>query len=143
MPNRAHLINNRYGQIIVQHFSHVEKGNAFWIGLCDCGNTTRPIATSALKRGNTTSCGCKKKNVCSQKAMDITGQTFGKLTVIQSTKERSYDGRVIWECLCSCGNSFTTSIKNLLSRDTVSCGCYRKEIARITSSQRYDVIAKK
>ena len=58
------------------------------------------------------------------KIIDLTGQKFGKLTVIK------FGGRnkvTLWECQCDCGNIKTISGKNLKSGQIKSCGCLRKE----------------
>lgn len=60
---------------------------------------------------------------------DLTGQIFGRLTVIKRS-EGNYK-RVHWLCLCICG-SYTNVISGSLTRGrTVSCGCYLKEKYKI------------
>lgn len=68
--------------------------------------------------------------------IDITGQTFGKLKVIERDDTRK--GNVTyWLCKCSCGNPKILSIpKNALTSGNVrSCGCLKrkpkKEISNI------------
>lgn len=39
---------------------------------------------------------------------DLTGQRFGRLSVIQSTPERK-DERIVWMCKCDCGVVFAGS----------------------------------
>lgn len=58
------------------------------------------------------------------KAIDLTGKTFGKLTVIKRIENNKH-GNSVWNCLCECGktkniegNSLTKSKKA-----TKSCGC--------------------
>ena len=59
------------------------------------------------------------------KYIDITGQKFGRLTVIRRNGYRA--GRTAWLCQCECGN-FTTATQNCLSRGrTKSCGCLGNE----------------
>lgn len=57
------------------------------------------------------------------KKVDLTNKTFGELTVISENEIRAADGKVKWNCLCSCGNKITTSGANLRTGDTKSCGC--------------------
>lgn len=61
---------------------------------------------------------------------DLTGQRFGKLTVI-SRAENSKDNHVMWICLCDCGIT-TKPIRanHLKNGNTTSCGCVHKEIVR-------------
>lgn len=60
---------------------------------------------------------------------DLTGQTFGRLTVLYATDKRIC-GRVVWHCRCSCKDATEVDVssKELLNGDTKSCGCLRKEI---------------
>lgn len=56
-----------------------------WKCQCDCGNIAF-VPTSYLTTGDTKSCGCyhkeKMHELC---AIDLTGQKFGKLTVLEET----------------------------------------------------------
>ena len=65
------------------------------------------------------------------KKIDLTGQRFGRLTVIQDTSERKC-GCVIWYCSCDCGNKVRITSGNLINKSTKSCGCLQKEIASKT-----------
>lgn len=55
------------------------------------------------------------------KIIDLTGQRFGKLTVVQ--KSKSKNGRRYWECKCDCGNTTFVSTANLNGGKVKSCGC--------------------
>ena len=56
------------------------------------------------------------------KMIDITGQTFGKLTVIENVGK--LDGRrYFWKCSCECGNIIIKEGSLLRSGNTKSCGC--------------------
>lgn len=53
---------------------------------------------------------------------DITGQTFGKLTVIDCAGK--LDGRhYYWNCKCECGNEKIVLGTSLRNGNTKSCGC--------------------
>lgn len=60
------------------------------------------------------------------KKIDLTGQRFGKLTVIKESAERK-GGRVCWECQCDCGNVVVVKGLSLKNGDTKSCGCLRTD----------------
>lgn len=60
------------------------------------------------------------------KLIDLTGQRFGRLTVIERTIT-SKSGRAKWLCQCDCGKSTTTTGTNLRTGVTKSCGCYMIE----------------
>lgn len=59
----------------------------------------------------------------SGKMIDLTGQRFGKLTVIKEAG-REKKG-VVWLCQCDCGNTKTVRSDHLRSGDVTSCGCGR------------------
>lgn len=59
---------------------------------------------------------------------DITGRTFGRLTVIESLPV-GYGNttRAMWKCQCSCGNTRNVSGNDLRMGQSTSCGCLRSE----------------
>lgn len=58
--------------------------------------------------------------------VDITGQTFGRLTAMQLA-DSSKSGQAMWECLCSCGDITVVNGSALRTGNTQSCGCSRKD----------------
>ncbi len=58
--------------------------------------------------------------------IDITGQRFGRLVALDSMAERK-NGKIVWKCLCDCGNFVFIRLDSLKSNVTKSCGCLRKE----------------
>jgi len=58
-------------------------------------------------------------------AIDITGNRYGKLTVIQ--RGNGSPGKVYWVCVCDCGNTIVVSGNNLKTGNTKSCGCLKTE----------------
>lgn len=60
------------------------------------------------------------------KLIDLTGQTFGRLTVVEIDKS-IYKGAKKWICKCSCGATKSVQGANLRSGATQSCGCLQKE----------------
>lgn len=72
------------------------------------------------------------------KIIDLTGQKFNKLTVI----ERDFSRKgVYWLCLCDCGNPELISVRgaNLKSGNTKSCGClnYSRTRAEDLAGQKF------
>lgn len=64
------------------------------------------------------------------KFIDLTGQRFGRLTVI-SRAENSRDNHVRWNCRCDCGNvAEAVRAGHLKSGNTTSCGCAHIEDLR-------------
>lgn len=58
---------------------------------------------------------------------NINGMVFGRLTVNGATERRTKDRRVLWECVCSCGNVVFANSRDLQIGNTTSCGCYQRE----------------
>lgn len=59
------------------------------------------------------------------KLKDLTGQTFGKLTVLERGAN-SAGGKAKWRCLCACGNETQVLGDSLLRGRTKACGCLQK-----------------
>lgn len=60
------------------------------------------------------------------KSIDITGQRFGKLTVLRFDKTDKR-GEKFWMCQCDCGNLTSVSSYKLRTGYTKSCGCLQQE----------------
>lgn len=59
------------------------------------------------------------------KAVDLTGQKFGRLMVLERTENKGI--QVCWKCQCDCGNITTTTSYHLRHGHTQSCGCLQIE----------------
>lgn len=66
------------------------------------------------------------------KLIDLTGQRFGRLTVL-SRNGVAKDGGIIWTCKCGCGQIVSVKSGNLRSGHSNSCGCLMRE--RISETQ--------
>lgn len=66
------------------------------------------------------------------KLIDLTGQKFGRLTVIERAEKpcHVHDAAAYWKCRCDCGKEKIVSGKNLMYGKSLSCGCLSKEVAR-------------
>lgn len=60
------------------------------------------------------------------KFIDLTGKTFGRLTVLRQAGKDSQD-IILWACLCSCGNYKIVRGQHLRNGSIQSCGCLRQE----------------
>lgn len=60
------------------------------------------------------------------KIIDLTGEKYGKLTVLKMV-ERNSSNKVQWLCQCECGNLKKVTAGHLRSGHTKSCGCYNLE----------------
>lgn len=67
---------------------------------------------------------------------DLTGQRFGRLVVIKQAEDHiqpNGNRRAMWECLCDCGKTKDIRGDGLTSGAVVSCGCYQRENAKLTT----------
>ena len=129
MRDYPSLIGKRFGKLIVVAQAESKSGQRRWICQCDCGGTNI-VTTGNLNSGHTTNCGCKK-------SPDLTGQVFGKLTVIGRSDKRNPRGKrttPMWECRCECGNITYKATDTLTNPDESMCqeckGRIGAEIAR-------------
>ncbi len=60
---------------------------------------------------------------------DLTGQTFGYLTVINRAENNKYN-RAQWLCECDCGTRKIIDACSLKSGNTKSCGCHKNDYNR-------------
>ena len=124
-----------------------------WKCLCDCGNITYHYANNLLNDKYTHSCGCQSKKGQhlktinhGQNKIDITGQKFGRLTVLKDSGERKR-GEVVWLCQCDCGSQLKVRSYDLRKGHTSSCGCLRskgeEKIKNIFSQNNINYISQK
>ncbi len=123
------LTGRRFGRLlVVGDCGKNDKGRHYWKCECTCGNKTL-VEESHLKTGHTKSCGCFRRERPKERCVDLTGQRFGRLTVLEPILEK--DGRVRkWECICDCGKHVQCYRENLQSRTTQSCGCLQEEVRK-------------
>lgn len=64
------------------------------------------------------------------RAVDLTGQRFGRLTVIEFAGHvaAGRERKRTWLCRCDCGASIQVIAGSLRTSNTISCGCVHKEI---------------
>lgn len=84
-----------------------------WVCKCECG-TIKSVLGKYLRTGKSVSCGCGKK-------VDLVGQKFGKLTVVETLYNYEGYNRATYKCKCDCGN--ITYVKSCAIYKTKSCGC--------------------
>lgn len=103
-----------------------------WLCKCDCGNDY--IADGDhIKYGNVVSCGCLKNEKSAERMSrrrgihntanteDLTGRTFGELTV--ESFAGYYKRKARWNCVCSCGRKCVVNANHLLRGNIKSCKC--------------------
>lgn len=123
------ISGKKFNQLIAVKptFEKDSNGSMIWECLCDCGNLIT-ATYSNLKRGHKKSCGCAIQSYINSLAYDISGQRFGMLVAQYSNGKRERDGRIVWRCICDCGNECDVDVNSLISGHTQSCGCYHKSL---------------
>lgn len=74
-----------------------------------------------------------KEGEISMRLVDLTGQRFGRLTVLSRDVEKKGNA-VCWLCLCDCGKMVVIRGGCLKSKNTQSCGCLNKEKIMTTNT---------
>ena len=137
MRRKVDLTGQRFGRltVIAEDPKRGSNHRVKRICRCDCGNTVSVLGQN-LKGGITRSCGClhdeKAKEIGEISKIDLTGQQFGRLTVIKEDPTRDKKGNVKWICKCDCGNIVSVRGDKLRNGHTRSCGClYDEKIRKI------------
>lgn len=127
-------IGEKFGRFTVKATAGSNKFyQKLWLCECECGNE-RVVCEYPLKSGKTKSSGCLQREITSTQTkarhwFDITGLTFGRLTVT-TYHSRSAHGEHLWNCCCECGTKIVVRGFCLKNGGTQSCGCLLRE--RIT-----------
>lgn len=75
------------------------------------------------------------------KLIDLTGERFGRLLVVE--RAENHGKLPAWWCICECGETVKVLGCNLRTGHTKSCGCVRKEVTAkrsITHGMSYDPV---
>ena len=120
------ITGQQFGRLTALYRLEKKQGSSYlWPCRCSCGNEVE-VPVNGLLFGKRQSCGCARTESLQNRDGDIRGQQFGRLTAIEPL-DRRYHGSVVWRCRCSCGNEYEAPYNMLLSGNTTSCGCKKKE----------------
>lgn len=127
-------IGTRFGRLSFVSDAAPIAGRRLWTMRCDCGSHLA-VKPGQLACGHVRSCGCLRKEAMAVggRVKDLTGDTFGRLTVLSLI---SKTGGARWSCLCSCGSLCEASSQSLVAGDAQSCGCLRLERVRLDLAGR-------
>jgi hypothetical protein len=104
MPRMLDITGRRFGRLVARERAAdlIYSGRPFTAWRCDCDCGASSVATaSGLTRGLTKSCGCLRRETGKFKTLNITGQRYGRLTVVKRVGSRN--GKALWSCDCDCG----------------------------------------
>ena len=147
MAKQKDITGQRFGNLTAISFIGYSNGTIkkrMWLCKCDCGNQ-KTVILERLTSGNTSSCGCLRKEFKTKRIKDLTGKKVGFLTVIKDVGSRDYNGckKRQWLCKCDCGNESIQDASVLSSGKRISCGCIKSETAIKNSKKSRVKIAKK
>lgn len=97
-----------------------------WYCNCDCGKRDVLVDGVQLRRGHVKSCGCYNREMSTKKnTINISGNKYGRLTVIKHVQKPRANSRrgSWWLCKCECGNEVIVNGNALKTGNTTSCGC--------------------
>lgn len=117
-PAKHDIAGDKFASLTAVEKIRVDGKNSVWKFICGCGNTIE-CQRRSVTQGKRKSCGCEK-------IQDMTGQKFGRLTVIKQNGKDASDYR--WDCVCDCGNEHNASGAHLRRGNIRSCGCLREEV---------------
>lgn len=129
---RKNLSGQIFNQLLVlgRAPSQLVKGKYYTTYWCICSckdHTIIQVRGGNLTSGNTKSCGCKRRETMREigkrsSHLDLLGQVFEDLTVIEDTKTKTSWNAEIWKCRCSCGNIKYVPTSELTTGRVRSCG---------------------
>jgi len=114
---------------------HITAPHAYWKCQCDCGKIFS-VSGLSIRQGHTISCGCYKlSQLKKNNHTHLEGQKFNRLLVLEDDGSRNSDKKILWKCLCDCGQiAYATSFQ-LKSGHVQSCGCLQKEKAAMINGK--------
>lgn len=128
------LTGQRFGRLTVlqradDYVSPTGKRTVRWLCKCDCGREITMLRNTLVQAQ---SCGCIRAEKSTAAMQDLTGQRFGRWTILEKAPlehVRSNGLKTGWRCKCDCGTERVITSKALLNRESLSCGCLRTEAA--------------
>ena len=127
------LTGQKFGRLtVISRAENIGRYTA-WNCKCDCGKFVK-VRSNALQSGTCKSCGCLNMEKRKSRYIDLTGQKFGRLTVIEKVGTRGH--HTYWKCRCECGNITEVRTNALRSGATRSCSCLKEETSSKLTTER-------
>lgn len=110
----------KVGKLTVIKYTPTLSGPMFYMCKCECGKT-KEAREHDLMHNRIKSCGClSKPQSLGSPHVNLTGQVFGKLTVLQQTGRGRSE---LCLCKCECGRTKNVLTSRVLNGQTMSCRC--------------------
>lgn len=136
MGRKIDLTGKVFGKLTVvkEHPERTPQGSVQWVCQCECGNSTI-VSGDNLRRNHTLSCGCLQKESAQARVINLIGQRFGKLTVIE--RADTINRQLYWWCQCDCGKIIRVCGNSLKQGKTKTCGCVPSKKPNDLTNQRF------
>lgn len=124
VSEKKNLVGKRFGKLVVTECTQQTQNRyRVWRCRCDCGGEIL-VNTKRLKSGTVRDCGCVPRTTAQRGnvAEDLSGRTFGYLTVLRRAENKG--GRTCWLCRCDCGKEKAVLARDLKAGKVKSCGCH-------------------
>lgn len=116
-------------RVLLESYKRTRNGCVYWWCHCLLCDSIAPVSSNSLKTGHAKSCGCLQKEAAKKighkNKIDLVGQKFGHLTVLEDSGKRDKYRIPIWKCECDCKNHTIVYVVGnaLKSGNKTSCGC--------------------
>lgn len=123
MTGNAHDLTGRVFGGLTAKSVIIGEGQRSWLCECICGNN-RIVPTFQLNSGAVKTCGVTLNHLINK-----VGDRFGKLVIARIYRTTANHKRWAADCICDCGNTHTTSIRNLqrgASKHCLACVNHKK-----------------
>lgn len=135
------VVGQTFGDLTVIEEYRNASNRIRYICKCSCGNIV-DVERYDLIKGKRTNCGCKKIIERPARIRDLTGQKFGRLTVIKRDLNKYYTKGGVrlykWVCQCDCGAIISVERGKLLKGHVRSCGCLLADKQKISMDEYYN-----
>lgn len=118
------LTGQTFGKLTVVCLGTKRGTRYFWKCRCECGRTV-DVRNDNLGQDGRVDCG---EHQVEAPNVDLTGKTFGRLTVIK-LHDKDRLGNYRWWCRCSCGRELPVRGSSLKIGRARSCGCLQRDRA--------------
>lgn len=137
---KKNLVGQKFNKLfVVEEIPERRNNKIYWKCKCDCGNPELiEVSGSNLKTGAVKSCGC-----LGGKYKDLTGQKFGKYTVIKRdlNPKHTKSESIYYFVQCDCGNEKLYSARrdHIINQDFNGCEfCNKKSVGELKIKEILD-----
>jgi hypothetical protein len=131
MRRPSNFVGRQFGRWSVISRAPNRSSITYWVCRCVCG-TTREVQGNSLWKGESTSCGCHRRDQLHARAALLVGRRIGRLTITKIAGEDEV-GHPLLYCHCDCGGAKKVPFHALRTRIVKSCGCLQAESRKVSS----------